>query len=71
MVALKKRYVAARFTDLLVDNLVAKKKINPRPYLPELNERFIVLEEEKDLIKKISDGFVIQKESGKGIDILE
>lgn len=69
--ALKIRYQKARFTDRLIDGITREKQINPRPYLQKINDKFIVLDEEKELIKKLSDGMMIQKETGKGIDILE
>ena len=68
---LKNRYRKARFADLLVNNITSEKEITPRPYLQPVNARFIVLDEERDIIRKISDGMMIQKETGKGIDILE
>ena len=68
---LKNRYRKARFADLLVNNITSEKEITPRPYLQSVNVRFIVLDEERDIIRKISDGMMIQKETGKGIDILE
>lgn len=68
---LKARYKKARFLAMLVDGITREKKINPRPHLQTVNDRFIVLDEEREIIKRLSDGMMIQKETGKGIDILE
>ena len=69
--ALQNRYANARYTDLLVSSITKKLNINPRPFLAPLNKKFVVLDEEKELLKNISDGLVIQKETQKGIEILE
>ena len=68
---LKTRYQKARFVDMLVEGITREKQINPRPHLQKVNDRFIVLDEEKEIMRKLSDGMMIQKETGKGIDILE
>lgn len=62
---LKMRYQKARFVDMLVDGITREKQINPRPHLQKVNDRFIVLDEEKEILKRLSDGMMIQKETGK------
>ncbi|EKE27732.1 MAG: hypothetical protein ACD_3C00163G0004 [uncultured bacterium (gcode 4)] len=67
----KKYYAQARLTEVFAINLGNKLNLNPRSHLENLNPRFIVLDEEKDLLTKMSRGFTIQKQEQKWIDILE
>nr|MDD3720709.1 AAA family ATPase [Candidatus Gracilibacteria bacterium] len=68
---LKKKYLNVRKFDFFAENLARKLNLNPRTNLKQINPNFIVLEEEKEIFKKISIGFKIQKNARRGIDILE
>lgn len=69
--SLRENYKLARLTDMIAIKIAQKLNVNPRPYCKQINPKFIVLEEEKDLIKKMSDWFMIQKKEQKWIEILE
>lgn len=61
----------ARITQLFAQNLAKKLNLNPRSRLEKVNPKFIVLEEEKATLTKMSHWFIIQKHEQKWIDILE
>ncbi|EKE29023.1 MAG: hypothetical protein ACD_2C00247G0001 [uncultured bacterium (gcode 4)] len=64
-------YAQARVTELFAITLADKLNLNPRSHLERINPKFIVLDEEKELLTKMSRGFSIQKQEQKWIDILE
>lgn len=63
-------YKDARYTELLISRLIKQQKLNPRSKVPEYDPNYIVLDEEKEILKKLSARLVDQKENG-GIEILE
>lgn len=68
---LKKKYLKARKIEFFATNLANRLNLNPRSKLQLPDPRFIVLDEEKELLTKLSNGFFIQKMEQKWIDILE
>lgn len=66
----KEYYKDARYTELLIKRLIKQQKLNPRSKVPPFDPDFIVLDEEKEILKKISTRLIDQKQNG-GIDILE
>jgi hypothetical protein len=51
---IKNNYLDARYTDALVQKILHKLNINPRPYLKKANPQFIVLDEEKEILQSLS-----------------
>lgn len=68
---LKQSYLSARSIRLFANTLANKLNLNPRSRLELPNPKFIILDEEKELLSKMSAGFDIQKLEQKWIDILE
>lgn len=68
---LRNYYKVARHTEWFALHLANTLNLNPRSKLELPNTRFIVLDEEKDILEKMSAGFAIQRQEQKGIDILE
>ena len=68
---MKENYLQARSFEVFATNLAGKLNLNPRSHYKLPNPNFIVLDEERDLLQKMSAGFSIQKREQKGIDILE
>ncbi len=68
---LKKKYLKARKIEFFATNLANRLNLNPRSKLQLPDSRFIVLDEEKELLTKLSNGFFIQKMEQKWIDIVE
>jgi hypothetical protein len=66
----KAYYKDARYTELLVGRLIKQQKLNPRSKVPPYDPNFIVLDEERDILKSLSARLVDQKQNG-GIEILE
>jgi hypothetical protein len=58
---LKKKYLKARKIEFFATNLANRLNLNPRSKLQLPDPRFIVLDEEKELLTKLSNGFFIQK----------
>jgi hypothetical protein len=67
----RQKYKSARILEHFAVGLANKLDLNPRAHLSLPDPRFIVLDEERDIFKKISAGFSIQKAEQKGIEILE
>ncbi len=65
------KYKSARILDYFATTLANKLDLNPRSHLSLPDPRFIVLAEEKDIFRKMSAGFSIQKQERKWIEILE
>ena len=65
-----KKFSNAIYTEKLMSNLIKAQKLNPRSKVPEFDTSYIVLDEEKDVLTKLSARLVDQKQNG-GIDILE
>ena len=63
-------YIKPRYTEILINRLIRQLKLNPRWKLPEYNPNFIVLDEEKKILTKLSARLVDQKKNC-GIEILE
>ena len=66
----KEYYKDARYVELLVNRLIKHQKLNPRGSVPPLNTNYIVLDEEKEILKTLSSRLRSQKKYG-WIDILE
>lgn len=67
----RKKYRDAIIYTNFVTHLANTLNLNPRSRLELPNPKFIVLDEEKELLQSMSIGFIIQKNEQKGIDILE
>ncbi len=67
---MRKYYKDARYTEALVYKLVKQQKLNPRSKVPPFDPYYIVLDEEKEILKKLSGRLVDQKQNS-GIEILE
>lgn len=68
---LKDTYKEARYTEILISRLLSKIKISTRPFLAKFDPRFIVLDEEKQILEELSARLVNQKIEKRWIDILE
>jgi hypothetical protein len=68
--AKRKYYKDARYTEALVYKLIKQQKLNPRSKVPPFDPYYIVLDEEKEILKKLSGRLVDQKQNS-GIEILE
>lgn len=68
---LRNYYKTARSVEAFALHLANTLNLNPRSKLELPNTRFIVLDEEKDILNKMSAWFTIQRQEQKGIDILE
>lgn len=67
---LKEYYKDARYTNILIDRLIKQQKLNPRSKVPPFDPDYIVLDEEKEILKRLSTRLVDQKHNS-GIEILE
>lgn len=63
-------YKDARYVELLINRLIKQQKLNPRSKVPERNQNYIVLDEEKEIFKTLSARLRCQKKYG-WIEILE
>lgn len=63
-------YKDARYAVLLVNRLIKQQKLNPRSKVPPFDPDYIVLDEEKDILKELSARLVDQKHNS-WIEILE
>ena len=66
----KEYYKEARYTEALIYNLIKQQKLNPRSKVPPFDPFYIVLDEEKEILKNLSARLVDQKQNS-GIEILE
>jgi hypothetical protein len=62
ILALKKEFYDARYTELLVHRLINQTDVNTRPFLAKFDPRFIILDEEKVVLNELSARLVNQKE---------
>ena len=67
---LKEYYKDARYTELLVNRLIKQQKLNPRSKVPPFDPDYIVLDEEKQILKELSTRLVDQKRNS-WVEILE
>lgn len=67
---LKEYYKDARYTELLVKRLIKQQKLNPRSKVPSFDPDYIVLDEEKQILKELSTRLVDQKHNS-WVEILE
>lgn len=65
----KDYYKDARYTETLIDRLIKQQKLNPRSKVPPYDPDYIVLDEEKEILKELSARLVDQKQNS-GIEIL-
>jgi ribonuclease D len=63
-------YKDARYTEALIYKLIKQQKLNPRSKVPPFDPNYIVLDEEKEILKELSARLVDQKQNS-GIEILE
>ena len=63
-------YKDARYVEILMSRLIKQQKLNPRSKVPPRNPNYIVLDEEKEILKTLSARLRCQKKYG-WIDILE
>ena len=64
-------YKDARYTEVLIKRLIKEQKLNPRSKVPPFNPNYIVLDEEKDILRTLSTRLVDQKQNQQWIEILE
>ena len=67
---LKEYYKDIRYTESIISRLIKQQKLNPRSKVPSRNSDYIVLDEEKEILKTLSARLRCQKKYG-WIDILE
>ncbi len=65
------KFKSPRILEYFATALANKLDLNPRSHYSLPDPRFIVLDEEREIFRKISAGFVIQKKEQKWIEILE
>ena len=63
-------YRNARYTESLMNRLIKQQKLNPRSKVPPFDPDYIVLDEEKQILKELSTRLVDQKHNS-WIEILE
>lgn len=68
---IKRKYIDVRKYELFAKNLAKKLELNPRTNLKAIDPNFIVLEEEKKILERLSSWFKIQKRKKRWIEILE
>jgi len=66
----KAYYKDARYAELLINRLIKQQKLNPRSKVPPFDPDYIVLDEEKEILKELSARLVDQKHNS-WIEILE
>ena len=67
---MRKKYGDIIYTEHLISRLIKQQKLNPRSKVPPFNPNYIVLDEEKEILKTLSTRLVDQKHNS-GIEILE
>ena len=68
---MKAKYGDIIYTEHLIARLVKQQKLNPRSKVPPFDPDYIVLDEEKEILKKLSTRLVDQKQNQQWIEILE
>ena len=58
---IKEKYKDARYTEIIVNRLIKQQKLKPRTKVPRFDPNFIVLDEEKEILKTLSARLVDQK----------
>ena len=66
----KTYYKDARYTELLISRLIKQQKLDPRWKVPPFDPDYIVLDEEKEILRELSARLVDQKQNS-WIEILE
>ena len=56
------KFSNAIYTEKLMSNLIKTQKLNPRSKVPEFDTSYIVLDEEKEVLKSLSARLVDQKQ---------
>lgn len=67
---IKSQYKKARYVEKLANRLIEKEKLNPRSYVPEIDHNYVVLDEEKEILKEVSWKLLSQKKRS-GITVLK
>lgn len=67
---IREKYGDLIYTEHLIARLIKQQKLNPRSKVPPFDPYYIVLDEEKEILKKLSGRLVDQKQNS-GIEILE
>ena len=67
---MKEYYKDARYTELFIQRLIKEQKLNPRSKVPPYDPDYIVLDEEKEILKTLSARLADQKQNS-WIEILE
>ena len=57
-------YKDARYVEILMSRLIKQQKLNPRSKVPPRNPNYIVLDEEKEILKTLSARLRCQKKYG-------
>ncbi len=65
------KFKSPRILEYFATALANKLDLNPRSHYSLPDPRFIVLDEEREIFRKMSAGFSIQKETQKWIEVLE
>lgn len=68
--SMREKYWDVIYTEHLISRLIKQQKINPRSKVPPFDPNFIVLDEEKQILKELSTRLVDQKQNS-WIQILE
>ena len=57
------KYGDVIYTEHLISRLIKQQKLNPRSKVPPFNPNYIVLDEEKDILRTLSTRLVDQKQN--------
>jgi hypothetical protein len=60
---MKEYYKDARYTELFIQRLIKEQKLNPRSKVPPYDPDYIVLDEEKEILKTLSARLADQKQN--------
>lgn len=68
---MRNKYGDVIYTEHLISRLIKQQKLNPRSKVPPFNPNYIVLDEEKEILRTLSTRLVDQKQNQQWIEILE
>lgn len=68
---MRNKYGDVIYAEHLISRLIKQQKLNPRSKVPPFNPNYIVLDEEKEILKTLSTRLVDQKQNQQWIEILE
>jgi hypothetical protein len=60
---MRDKYGDVIYTEHLISRLIKQQKLNPRSKVPPFNPNYIVLDEEKDILRTLSTRLVDQKQN--------